>query len=230
VRLLMSVADNRGDDAADVLIEIGDELPGFDRQAYTREIAALLARQYDVAVAEVETGAVLYEVINISFRQGIRLPAELTLLAKALFNLDAVTRRIDPSFSPIDTIREYGQKISAERARRDLHPRHLVKLLGESADLAMALPHRLDLITQRMANNELEFRHDVPQLARMMEAMQKVANRVFSGLVLAGLLVSSAMLMPHRRSLGTAGFVLAGAIGVWMVLTILWSDRKRRGD
>ena len=62
----------------------------------------------------------------------------------------------------------------------------------------------------------------------MIEALQKVANRVFSGLVLAGLLVASAMLLPYRRALGTAGFVLAGAIGVWMVLSILWTDRDRK--
>jgi len=61
----------------------------------------------------------------------------------------------------------------------------------------------------------------------MMEALQKVANRVFSGLVLAGLLVASAMLLPYRRVLGTAGFVLAGCIGVWMVLAILWTDREK---
>jgi hypothetical protein len=61
----------------------------------------------------------------------------------------------------------------------------------------------------------------------MMQALQKVANRVFSGLVLAGLLVASAMLLPYRRVLGTAGFVLAGAIGLWMVLAIMWSDRDR---
>jgi hypothetical protein len=45
--------------------------------------------------------------------------------------------------------------------------------------------------------------------------------------VLAGLLVASAMLIQDRRTLGTIGFVLAGAIGLWMVLSILWSDRKR---
>ena len=46
--------------------------------------------------------------------------------------------------------------------------------------------------------------------------------------MLAGLLVASAMLMPYRRSLATSGFVLAGAIGIWMVLAILWSDRDKR--
>jgi predicted unusual protein kinase regulating ubiquinone biosynthesis (AarF/ABC1/UbiB family) len=155
------------------------------------------------------------------------LPAELTLLAKALFNLDTVTRSIDPTYSPIPTIREFGNQIVAERARRDLNPRRLYQLATEGSDFVMALPHRLDLITSRMASNEFQTKVDVPQLTLMMEALQKVANRVFSGLVLAGLLVASAMLMQYRRALGTTGFVFAGVIGVWMVLAILWSDREK---
>jgi ubiquinone biosynthesis protein len=227
VRLLLDLADNRGDDAAETLIEVGTELPGFDREAYVREVASLMARNYNLSIGELDTGKVLYEVINISFQRRLRLPAELTLLAKTLFNLDTVTKSIDPSYSPIPTIREFGNQIVAERARRELNPRRLYQLATEGSDLLMALPHRLDLITARLAANEFETQIDVPQLSLMMEALQKVANRVFSGLVLAGLLVASAMLLPYRRVLGTAGFVLAGCIGVWMVLAILWTDREK---
>jgi hypothetical protein len=98
----------------------------------------------------------------------------------------------------------------------------------QGSDLVLALPHRLDLISERMAANEFELRMQVPQLAEVIRGMQKVANRVFSGLVLAGLLVASAMLMQYRRSLATIGFVIAGALGLWMALTILWSDRRSR--
>jgi len=227
VRLLMDLADNRGDDAGDVMIEIGTQLPAFDRDAYLREIASLMARNYDLTIGELDAGKVLFELINISFQRGLRLPAELTLLAKTLFNLDAVTKAIDASYSPIPTIREFGNQIAADRARRELNPRRLYQLATEGNDLLMALPHRLDLITARMAANEFETRVDVPQLTLMMQALQKVANRVFSGLVLAGLLVASAMLLPYQRSLGTLGFLLAGVIGVWMVLAILWSDRTK---
>ena len=228
VRLLLDLADNRGDDAADTLVEIGTELPGFDREGYVREIAALMARNYNLSIGETDTGKVLYDLINISFQSGLRLPAELTLLAKALFNLDTVTTAIDPSYSPIPTIREFGNQIAADRAKRDLNPRRLYQLATESSDLLAALPHRLDLITSRLASNEFETRIEVPQITLMMEALQKVANRVFSGLVLAGLLVASAMLIQVRRALGTAGFVLAGVIGLWMVLSILWTDRDKK--
>jgi ubiquinone biosynthesis protein len=225
VRLLIDLADNRGEDAAEAMVEIGDELPGFDRDGYVREIAALMARNYDLSIGELDTGKVLYELINASFQRGLRLPAELTLLAKTLFNLDTVTKSIDPTYSPIPTIREFGNQIAADRAKRDLNPRRLYQLATEGSDLLMALPHRLDLITSRMAANEFATRIDVPQITLMMTALQKVANRVFSGLVLAGLLVASAMLLPYHRSLGLAGFVLAGVIGIYMVLAILWTDR-----
>ena len=227
IRLLLDLADNRGDDAAETMIEVGTELPGFDREAYVREIAGLMARNYNLTMGELDTGKVLFELINISYQRGLRLPAELTMLAKTMFNLDSVARSIDATYSPIPTIRQFGNQIVAERAKRDLNPRRLYQLATEGSDLLMALPHRLDLITARMAANEFETKIDVPQLTLMIRALQKVANRVFSGLVLAGLLVASAMLLPYRRVLGTAGFVLAGAIGVWMVLAILWTDRGK---
>jgi ubiquinone biosynthesis protein len=226
VRLLMNISDNRGDEAAATLIELGDPLTSFDRQTYMRDIAALVARNYDLAVGEVQAGVVLFEVINISYQHGLRLPAELTLLAKAMFNLDHITRALDPTFSPIQTIRDYGDEIARARARRELNPRRLYQLATEGGDLLTALPHRLDLITQRLASNDFETRIDVPQIEKLLAGLQKVANRIFSGLVLAGLLVASAMLMPYRRQLGTVGFWISAVLAVYMVLTIWVSDRR----
>ena len=140
IRLLLDLADNRGDDAAETLIEVGTELPGFDREGYVREIAGLMARNYDLPIGELDTGKVLYEAINISYQRGLRLPAELTLLAKTLFNLDTVTRSIDPTYSPIPTIREFGNQIVAERAKRDLNPRRLYQLATEGSRPADGAP------------------------------------------------------------------------------------------
>jgi len=230
VHLLMALSDNRGDDAAETLTELGDPLPDFDRPAYSREIAGLIARNYDLSIGEVETGKVLYEVINISYQHGLRMPAELTLLAKALFNLDGVTRALDPLFSPIDAIRDYANQLAADRARKDFSPRRMFQIATESTDFIAALPHRLEVITQRLAAGEFETKVEVPQLVVLMKGLQKVANRIFTGLVLAGLVVASAMLMPYRRSLATTGFVIAAVLGLAMVINIILADRRTRPD
>jgi ubiquinone biosynthesis protein len=226
VQLLMGLADNRGDEAAETLMAIGDPLPDFDRSTYTREIASLIARNYELSIGEVQAGKVLYELINISYQRGLRLPAELTLLAKTLFNLDGVTRALDPMFSPTGAIRDYANQLTRERAKRDFSPRRLLNLVTQSADLVATMPHRLDVITQRLATGDFATRVDVPQMDTLLGGLQKVANRVFSGLVLAGVVVASALLMPHMRWLGTIGFILAGALGLYMVVSILVGDRK----
>lgn len=228
IRLLTAIADNRGDEAASTMVEMGDPIEEFDRTAYQREIAGLIARNYDLSIGEVQAGEVMYDLINASYQHGLRMPAELTLLAKTLFNLDAVGRSLDPTFSPIETIREFGVRLTTERARQELSPRRMLQAATEAGDLLASLPHRIDLISTRLANNEFAVRVDTPQIDSLLSGLQKVANRIFSGLILAGLLVASAMLMPHRRALGTAGFWIAGGIGVYMVLSIWFTDRKRR--
>jgi predicted unusual protein kinase regulating ubiquinone biosynthesis (AarF/ABC1/UbiB family) len=226
-RLLMALGDHRGDDVAATLIEMGETQAEFDRTGYTREIASLVARTLELTAAEVQAGRLLFDVIDVSYRRGLRLPAEMTLLAKALFNLDGVTRALEPTFTPLDTIQEFGNQVAMARAQRDMSPRRIYQIAMESGDLLAALPHRLDQITQRMANNDLGAHVDVPQLPALIVALQKVANRIFSGLVLAGLLVASAMLLPYWRALGTIGFIISAVLALYIVLTIMVSDRAR---
>jgi hypothetical protein len=139
-----------------------------------------------------------------------------------------VTRALDPSFTPLETIRAFSNEMAMQRAKRDLSLGRLYQIALESSDLLAALPRRLDQITSRLANNDISTHVDVPQLPALIVALQKVANRIFSGLVLAGLLVASAMLLPYWRALGLTGFIVAAAIALYMVFTILASDRSSK--
>jgi predicted unusual protein kinase regulating ubiquinone biosynthesis (AarF/ABC1/UbiB family) len=228
VRLLLAMAENNGDAAAETLIEMGEAPGDFDRPAYIRDVSALVAKHANQTVEDTPAGVVLYEMITIAFREGLKLPAELTLLAKALFNLDAVTRSLDPNFNPTESIREYTSEIANKRAQRDMSPRRLFQIAAETSDLVRALPHRLDVLTQKMVADDFAVRVDTPQLGSLLLGLEKVANRIFTGLVLGGLLVASGLLMAYQRRLGTIGFLIAGILGVWMVTTIMISDRKSR--
>lgn len=228
VRLLLAMADNNGDAAAETLVEIGETPDEFDRATYIREVSALIAKHANQTVEETPAGIVLYEMITIAFRQGLKLPAELTLLAKALFNLDAVTRALDPNFNPSKSIREYTAEIANKRAKREMSPRRILQIAAETSDLLRALPHRVDVITQKLVSNDFAFRVEAPQLGSLLLGLEKVANRIFTGLVLGGLLVASGLLMAYQRRLGMIGFIIAGVLGLWMIATILIQDRRSR--
>ena len=228
VRLLVAIADNRGEDAAEALIEMGETIEEFDAQTYTRTVASLIAENVDRQVGDVAAGALLFQLINIGYEHGLKLPAQLTLLAKALFNLDAITRSLDPTFNPSEAIRRFTAEIANERARRDLSPMRMFRLVADSSDFLMSLPRRLDVIVQRAAAGDFALRLDTPQLPTLLEGMQKIANRIFVGLVLAGLLVASGLLSRDWPRLGMLGFAIAAVIGLYMVVAIIFGDRRRK--
>lgn len=227
LRMLLGLADERGNEVAEAFEAMGETLPDFDRGKYQRDISSIVSHNYNLSIGDMNTGNVLNEMISASFNAGLRLPAELTLLAKAMVHLDSVTRSLDPSFDPMDTVRSYMQEVAQDRMKSQFNSRQLYRVLSQSAALLAALPQRLDLITARLANNELQARVDIPQVDHLLEGTQKVANRVFTGLVLAGLLVSSGMLLEHQPALGTAGFLIAGGLALYMVVSIIWNDRKQ---
>ena len=228
VRLLLAMAENNGDAAAEALIEMGEHQADFDRAGYVRDVSALIAQHANQTVEDTPAGVMLYEMITIAFRTGLKLPAELTLLAKALFNLDAVTRSLDPNFNPTEAIREYTSEIANKRAKRDMSPSRLFQLAAETSDFVRALPHRLDIFTQKLVGDDFAVRVDTPQLGSLLLGLEKVANRIFTGLVLGGLLVASGLLMAYQPRLAMIGFLIAGVIGLWMVGTILIQDRRSR--
>jgi predicted unusual protein kinase regulating ubiquinone biosynthesis (AarF/ABC1/UbiB family) len=168
VRLLFDLAENRGDDAGETLIEIGEPVPEFDRVPFIREIASLIAQNHERAVGDMAAGRVLYDAIGIAFQRGLKLPAELTLLAKTLYSLDAITRHLDPAYNPTEAIRSYTANIINERARRDLSPARLARAVAQTTELVNALPHRLDLITQHLAANDFALKIDAPQMSTLL--------------------------------------------------------------
>ena len=78
-----------------------------------------------------------------------------------------------------------------------------------------------------MARNDFAFRVDTSQLPMLLRGMEKIANRIFMGLVLVGLLIASSSLLQYWRRLGVVAILIAAAPGLYMVVVILINDSKK---
>jgi Flp pilus assembly protein protease CpaA len=104
----------------------------------------------------------------------------------------------------------------------------------EVKEFAERLPGRINKILDTVASNGLEVKVDAIDEKALVEGIQKIANRITVGLILAALIVSAAMLMRVETSfriLGYPGlailfFLAAAGGGVALMLNILLSDRR----
>jgi hypothetical protein len=105
-------------------------------------------------------------------------------------------------------------------------------------DFIEKFPGRANKILDAVGNNELSIKVDAIDERIVLEGLQKVANRITLGLVIAAMIVGAAMLMKVETSfkiLGYPGFamlffLIAAAGGIWLGLVIIWSDKHAKDD
>src|SRR5438874_503144 len=167
----------------------------------------------------------------------IRLPPEFAMIGKTLLNLDEIGRTLAPHFDPNAAIRRHAGEITQQQMSRDFSLGTLFSVVVDLKDFVQQLPGRVNRILDRVADNDIQVRVDAFDEARLMEGLQKVANRISMGLILAALIVGAALMMdvPTQFELfGYPGlaillFLAAAAGGIALVLVILVNDIKAKG-
>ena len=236
LRLLLAISEGRGEMAAAAAMRMGEEKEGFDRSAFERRVADLVADNSDTILSRLNAGKVTLEITKISADCWFRLPAEFTMIAKALLNLDRVVYTLDPNFDPNIIIRERANEILQRNIMKSVAPNNLLSSVVELKEFAEKLPTRVNRILDAAGNNELRFKVDAIDEKVVLDGLQKVANRITLGLVVAALIVGAAMLMRVEttfRIFGYPGlamilFLLAAAAGLALAFSIVFNDEKRR--
>jgi predicted unusual protein kinase regulating ubiquinone biosynthesis (AarF/ABC1/UbiB family) len=236
LRLLLAISDGDGEEAAQTAIKMGEPKPGFNRPEFTRQVSELVAANANAEVSRIDAGQVTLEIMRISAECWFRLPQEFTMIAKALLNLDRSVFTLDPAFDPNAVIRERATEILQRNIIKSIAPSNILGGIVEVKEFAEKLPGRVNRILDAVGNNDLKIKVDAIDEKIVLEGLQKVANRITLGLILASLIVGAAMLMRVETSfriLGYPGFplvffLIAAIGGMALVASILVNDVKAR--
>jgi predicted unusual protein kinase regulating ubiquinone biosynthesis (AarF/ABC1/UbiB family) len=238
-KLLLAISEGQGRRAAEVAIVLGRPLDDFDGEAFRRRAADLVMRSQDSTVGELQAGATIAELSRIAAESGLRLPPSLTMLAKTLLNLDDVSRTLDPTFDPGQAIQRESSDLLRRKLLTAASPAHVMAAAMEAKEFAEMLPARVNRVMDALASGELTLNVQGIDERDIMRGVQKLANRLAFGVVVASLVVGAALIMPIETSaklfgypaLAIAMFLLAAAAGVGLLISIQLGDlpqRKRR--
>ena len=231
VRLLVAIGDDNGEQAARVLADMGQPLDNYDAHAFRDDVTHLVSN----AVSEgpdMQAGRVLVELSRISGARGLRPPPEMSMVGKALLNLDQSTLHLDPDFVPAEAIRANLRQILRGGLRTS--PGDLVTAALDAKEFTSQLPRRANQILDNLADGQLRLRVDAVDEERLHTVLQRVANRLTLGVVIAATILGASLLTQvpsDRRLLGypaiaivlfTIAFLGGAALAAWIVVT----DRK----
>ena len=231
VKLLLAISDGDGEECAQVLAEMGHPLEDYDAAAFRDEVAHLVSEAVGSG-PDMEAGRVLVDLSRISGSHGLRPPAEMSMVGKALLNLDQATAHLDPTFAPAEAIRDNVSAIFASSLKTS--PGGILAAAIEAKEFTALLPKRANRILDALSQGELRVNVDAIDEQRLHLVLQRVANRLTLGLIIAATIIGAAMMMRVETDARIFGFpaiamvfftiavVAAIALGVQIVLT----DRK----
>ncbi|MBP3973146.1 AarF/ABC1/UbiB kinase family protein [Pseudoxanthomonas spadix] len=233
LRLLFAAVDGRGEAVAREMLALGTQLEEFDGERFSRETGQLISR-YSAHSGTTSEGLVVLELVRTAMACGLRTPPELSLLGKALLNLDTVCRALSPELDAKAVVEGHLQHVMRARLRQSLSSPNMASELMDLQSLAREGPRKLSDILSLLSENKLQIRVSGLEESHLMESLQKIANRGAAGVVTAALILASALMMrvPTASTLfgyPTVAMILLfiGAIlGASIVISALLGDRK----
>jgi ubiquinone biosynthesis protein len=234
LKVLIAIGEGNAEDAAEVIIAISEKGEEFDPAPFRKRIVQVMTANQRKGLKDINVGRTLLEVTGTAADMDLFVPSELTLLGKTLLQLDEVGRILDPEFDPNAAIRHNAARLMSRRMKRDATQGSILSSLLDMKDFIAGLPVRANRIMDAVANRDLELKVKAVDAPLVMEGLQKIANRVTSGLILAALIVGASLLMRIETPFMLFGypgiaiicFLAAAAGGIYLLVSIFIQDEE----
>ena len=234
LKILIAISEGKAESAADVICQISEKSKDFDAQQFTKRISVLVVERQGQALEDINVGRTLLDATSTAADSGLFVPSDLTMLGKTLLQLDEVGKVLDPDFDTDAAIRRNSADLMSKRLNKDASKGSFFTSLLEMKEFALGLPVRLNKIMDAVTGKELELKVRAVDADLMMEGLQKIANRITSGVILAALIIGASLMMRIETTwelfgypgLAIVCFLGAAAGGVYLLFSIFIQDRN----
>ncbi len=233
-RLFIDAANEQIEQLPRRLAELGVRYPKEREEEFVNELRELYYRYYGASLSEIDPLQVIREAFQLIYRLNLRLPSRFVLLDKAIATLGSVGIELYPDFNVFEVAKPYARGLMLERYT----PRRMLMRARkegiELARIAREMPYQVHDILEQARDGQIEVGFVHKGLDEFMRKLDVAFNRLVIALVVVGGLIGSSLIgifstagpqIAGVNFLSFVGFVLSGALGLWLLWGVLRSGR-----
>ncbi|GAB3793427.1 ABC1 kinase family protein [Virgibacillus kimchii] len=201
-----------------------------------KDVEKLRDKYYDVPLSHVSLGDAINDLFTVAYQHQIRIPADLTLLGKALLTMEGMVERLDPELSIIKMAEPFGKQLLRERYQPKRIAENLLNELFEYRELLKDLPKDIQDIKSVVKKGKIRMEVSVPKLEESLKKVDRISNRLAFSIVLlafsiimTGLIIGSAIVSQvspiWNIPVIEIGFIVAAGMFIWILYAIFRSGR-----
>ncbi len=204
-----------------------DDDPRLRRAGFVHELRRKLPRYHWRPLSRIRAGEALADLQRLALDHQIRLPPSFALVGKTLSQADTIARTLDPELDPIALLdddalgvmlREAEAASRAEGASSATCSRSSSRCFGCRVELGQTV--------DRLETGTLKFGIVPTDLGALEGILRSTANRLGVALIIAGGLISSALMARVNETVSLIGFTVSVALGLYW----LWKIVRTPGE
>lgn len=219
------------------ILSMSDEGSVSDPDRMLRDVEEFSDKNLNQPLYRINLGNTLSNLLDLLRRNRLRMRSSFYLGVKALSQVEAIGRELNPELNFVILGEPYASKLIEHR----YHPFHIFNLLkrlaSESVDFLEEFPHDFRSLWNRLRRGQvslpLEHKFDPQGFEPLRTTLDSVANRLTNAILAASVLICSSILIlsgipPHVEGIPLLGLI--GLIwGAYMCLRLVLSIWKHGG-
>jgi ubiquinone biosynthesis protein len=208
-----------------------DEEP--DGRLLAKELADFMGQHLYKPLKDLQMEKLLQQLVELISRYRLQMPPDLFLMLKALATVEGVGLSLDPDFHMINQAAPFIRRVRMEQFGPKRMANDIVKSGAELVRLVQEIPGELRGLLRQMKRGKVKMEFEHRGLEPMLATHDQISNRIAFSIVIAALIVGSALIVLSKTPpfllgipvIGILGFVVAGVMGVWLLIAILRKGR-----
>ncbi|WP_010246176.1 2-polyprenylphenol 6-hydroxylase [Acetivibrio cellulolyticus] len=208
---------------------------------FEQDIDIMIDKYLTLPWSRINIGELLYEVFNIAFLNGIRLPREFTLLAKSLATIQSLLEKLAPELNTLEVAKPIAKKLVIQSYSIKNISKTFKKNIYAYKDLIGELPFYIQNLLEKAEDGDLTVQLRIKDIDRVQKRFDRALNRIsFSvillsvSIIITGIIIGSSqnavegseMYLMNLTAL-KIGLVVAFSIIIGVVISMLRSDRLK---
>jgi ubiquinone biosynthesis protein len=227
--LVDSVVRRSEQRAAQALLKLTSWETPPEMRPFERELADFMGRHLYRPLGEIEIGRLLAELLQIATRFRLRLPPDIFLMLKAVTSVEGIGRTLDPGFDMVAAAAPFIERVMLERFAPQRITEDVSEITLRLFHFLQQFPRDLLEIAGLLRQQKLVVPIENRGLEKTLATHDRISNRISFAIVIAALVVGSALIVISRTPplfygislIGIIGFSAAALMGVWLLIAIL---------
>lgn len=233
VDLIDSVVHRHESRATQVLLKLTSWDDEPDIRMLEKDVADFMGQHLYKPLEDIEIGKLLNHLLEVASRYRLMIPPDIFFMMKVLTTMEGVALALDPDFDMIAQAAPFIERVKLARFYPGRIADDMIKLGSEMLQFIQQFPKDMLEITRLIRQRRISFKMEHKGLENMLATHDQISNRISFSIIIAALIIGSALIVisetpPLFYGISLIGIILfsaAAIMGIWLLIAILLKGR-----